>query len=98
MHGEGQDEPVRAHVYISGIVQGVFFRHNTKRKADELGVRGWVRNLRDGRVEAVFEGPRSVVEKLVDWCSIGPPGAVVESVKTEWEEYRGEFRDFRIVY
>lgn len=54
--------------------------------------------MRDGRVEAVFEGPRHAVEKIVKWCSRGPPGAVVESVKIEWEDYRGEFRDFRIVY
>ena len=93
-----QEGNVRAHVYVSGLVQGVYFRHNTKLRAEELGVKGWVKNLRDGRVEAVFEGPREAVERIIEWCRKGPPGARVEAVDVEWQEYKGEFRDFRIVY
>lgn len=87
----------RAHVYVSGIVQGVFFRSTTRDMAQNLGLKGWVRNLPDGRVEAVFEGPKHLVEKAIQWCHQGPPGAVVESVEVSWEEPKGE-RDFRILY
>jgi acylphosphatase len=93
--GEGM---VRAHVFVSGLVQGVFFRMHTKRMADSLNVTGWVRNLPDGRVEAVFEGRRKEVEKMVEWCKRGPSGAVVKDVNVTWQEYRGEFKNFRIIY
>ena len=63
----------RAHVLVSGKVQGVFYRDTTKKEADARGVRGWVRNLRDGRVEAVFEGDAAAVEEMVAWCRIGSP-------------------------
>jgi acylphosphatase len=63
----------RAHVHVSGKVQGVFYRDTTKKEADKRGVRGWVRNLRDGRVEAVFEGDAPAVEEMVGWCRIGSP-------------------------
>ena len=63
----------RAHVFVSGKVQGVFYRDTTKKEADKRGVSGWVRNLRDGRVEAVFEGPRDKVDEMVAWCRIGSP-------------------------
>lgn len=86
----------RAHVYVSGLVQGVFFRHETRRLAQALGVGGWVRNLPDGRVEAVFEGEKVLVEKMIDFCRRGPPGARVTGVRVEWEEYRGEFKGFTI--
>ncbi|MEM2989270.1 MAG: acylphosphatase [Candidatus Bathyarchaeia archaeon] len=88
---------VRAHVFVSGLVQGVFFRHETARRAIRLGVRGWVRNLPDGRVEAIFEGERESVEKLVEFCRHGPPGAIVEDLEVRWEDYRGEFKDFRVI-
>ncbi len=74
----------RAHVYVSGRVQGVFFRQNTKRQAQSQGVKGWVRNLDDGRVEAVFEGEESAVKALVDFCSKGPIGAMVNIVTVFW--------------
>lgn len=64
---------VRAHVFVSGKVQGVFYRDTTKKEADKRGVRGWVRNLRDGRVEAVFEGDAARVADIVAWCRIGSP-------------------------
>ncbi|MDI6820148.1 MAG: acylphosphatase [Candidatus Hodarchaeaceae archaeon] len=89
---------VRAHVYVSGRVQGVFFRYETRDRADGLGVKGWVRNLPDGRVEAVFEGEREMVERMIDFCRRGPVGAKVAGVEVSWESYRGEFQSFDIRY
>lgn len=91
-------EMVRAHILISGRVQGVFFRSTMKEVADELGLKGWVRNLPDGRVEAVVEGPKDKVEELIRWCRRGPPLARVKEVAVRWQEYKGEFKDFRIRY
>jgi acylphosphatase len=88
----------RAHVYVSGGVQGVFFRAETAEFVNRLGVCGWVRNLSDGRVEAVFEGDREDIEKAVDFCRKGPPGAHVLSLDVEWEDWKGEFPDFKIRY
>ena len=64
---------MRAHVFVSGKVQGVFYRDTTKKEAEKRGLRGWVRNLRDGRVEAVFEGDAALVDEMVAWCKIGSP-------------------------
>ena len=89
---------IRAHVFISGRVQGVFFRAYTKDNADKLGVKGFVRNLRDGRVEAVFEGDEEAVKKMIAWCHHGPPAARVEKVDVKFEEYKGEFDSFEIRY
>ena len=89
---------VRAHVYVSGRVQGVFFRYETRREAKKHGVKGWVKNLPDGRVEAVFEGEKEDVEKLIDFCRKGPPLAKVDKVEVFWEEYKGEFKSFNIVF
>ncbi len=91
-------EMVRAHIFVRGFVQGVGFRWSMQRVARELGVTGWVRNLSDGRVEAVVEGPRDRVERLIAWARRGPRGAWVEGVDVQWEEYRGEFSDFTIRY
>ena len=88
----------RARVRVYGIVQGVFFRANTKRVAEKLGLKGYVMNLPDGSVEAVFEGEKEAIEKAIEWCKRGPPLAVVERVEVQWEEYKGEFKDFRIRY
>lgn len=88
----------RAHVYISGRVQGVFFRSSTEDKALELGMKGWVRNLLDGRVEAIFEGEKEKVEEMLKWCHKGPPYARVTNVEVEWEEYKGEFSSFGVAY
>ena len=79
-------ERVRAHVFISGQVQGVNFRATMRDQARRVGVEGWVRNLRDGRVEAIFEGSRAAVQRLVSWCYSGPPSAHVEQVEVEWQE------------
>jgi acylphosphatase len=86
----------RVHVYISGRVQGVFFRAETQRTAKSFNLTGWVRNVVDGRVEAVFEGDEANVGKMIAWCHIGPPAARVEEVLTGEEPYTGEFRDFNI--
>lgn len=80
----------RAHVSISGQVQGVFFRQEAKDRARTRGVSGWVRNLPDGRVEAVFEGSRESIESVIDWCRRGPSLAEVDSIDIEWEEPLGE--------
>ncbi|HHT9125813.1 MAG TPA: acylphosphatase [Candidatus Brocadiia bacterium] len=89
---------VRAHVYVEGMVQGVFFRAGTVDKARSLNIVGWVRNCQDGSVEAVFEGKKDVVEKIVNWCRVGPSGAIVRNVDVNWEEPTGEFKTFSIKY
>jgi len=86
----------RVHLYISGRVQGVNFRYYTRQQALYLGVRGWVRNLMDGRVEAIIEGNESSVEKMLEWCHHGPRGAWVNNVDVRWEEPTGEFTGFEI--
>jgi len=85
---------IRAHILIKGRVQGVGFRANTRRKAYQLGIKGWVRNLRDGRVEAVAEGKKEAINELIRWCHRGPSMARVTDVKVEKTEATGEFRDF----
>ena len=89
---------VRVQVYISGMVQGVFFRASMRNKARDLGIYGFVRNLRDGRVHAILEGEESSVLNLLEWCNIGPPGAEVEDVKVMYEDYKSEYMTFSIVY
>jgi len=86
----------RVHVYVSGVVQGVFFRHHTLETAMELGVNGWVRNLPDGRVEAVFEGEASSVDMMIAFCRRGPSGAHVTDLKLREESYKGEFKGFSV--
>lgn len=87
---------IRVSVVVHGLVQGVSFRHYTFRRALELGVTGWVRNLPDGSVEGLFEGEASAVNALVDWCHHGPPSAQVDRVDLREEVYIGEFDDFSI--
>ena len=86
---------VRAHVYVTGYVQGVFFRHSAAQRASAAGLSGWVKNLPDGRVEAVIEGERNAVERIVEWCKQGPPHATVEAVEVEWEAVSGDFSGFQ---
>jgi acylphosphatase len=83
-------ERTRAHVYVSGKVQGVYFRATTRDTAREHGVDGWVRNLDDGRVEAVFEGSEEDVERLVEFCHEGSPAARVDDVEVNYEQPQGE--------
>ena len=85
-----------AHVYVSGIVQGVFFRSNTRRQALIRGLNGWVRNLPDGRVEAVFEGEEEAVKNMVEWCRGGPPYAAVDDMEVHWEPYREKYEQFEV--
>jgi acylphosphatase len=89
---------VRAHVLISGRVQGVFFRDYTQRAAEERRILGWVRNTRDGRVEAVFEGEKDKLEDMIRWCHQGSPMSRVTGVNVDWQEFVGEFRDFSVKY
>jgi len=88
----------RAHVVVSGKVQGVYFRSETRDQALALGVTGWIRNRTDGTVEGVFEGDREMVEKLVRWCWQGPPAAEVSNVQVEWQDYTGECSGFKIAF
>ena len=92
------EDKARAHAVISGRVQGVFFRLETKHAADGFGVFGWVRNKRDGTVEAMFEGSEKSVESILEWCKRGPPIAKVTNVDVKWEDYKGEFNSFEITY
>jgi acylphosphatase len=88
----------RAHVVINGRVQGVCFRMETRQAASERGVNGWVRNLRDGTVEAVFEGDEEAVKSMLKWCEGGPPLARVLKVSLNWEPFTGEYGRFDITY
>jgi acylphosphatase len=96
--GREQTLLVRAHVVVGGRVQGVFFRTETQEEAHRRNVTGWVRNLPDGRVEAVFEGEKAQVDALVEYCRRGPPGSRVTKVDVTWEDYTGEFKSFSIRY
>jgi len=89
---------VRAHVLVSGRVQGVFFRSETQDEAIRHGVMGWVRNLPDGKVEAVFEGEKENVEEVIEFCRRGPLGARVTKVDVQWQGFTGEFKNFKIMY
>ena len=86
----------RVHVFVSGRVQGVFFRVETRHEARKRNITGWVKNTFDGKVEAIFEGPTEEVEALVEFCRKGPPGARVAGVDVQWQEYIGEFTGFNI--
>jgi acylphosphatase len=87
---------LRAHVLIDGRVQGVNFRAAAREQARIIGVEGWVRNLDDGRVEAVFEGPEAAVKLMISWCYTGPRPAHVDRIDVEWEQPTGQERGFRI--
>jgi len=93
----GKPEIVRAHVWVSGRVQGVNFRAYAQDEAAFRAVAGWIRNASDGRVEAVFEGPRQSVEAMVRWCHRGSPASRVTGVEVTWEAPRGE-RGFSVRY
>jgi len=87
---------IRVHIHVSGRVQGVFYRSNTRRRALGLGLTGWVRNIPDGRVEAVVEGEEEQIEKLIDWCRRGPPSAAVTGLEFRREPPTGEFDTFSV--
>jgi acylphosphatase len=89
----------RLHISVSGDVQGVFFRAGAQEEASRIGgITGWVRNTPEGGVEIVAEGERPALQSLLEWCSHGPAGAVVEKIEHEWLDYTGEFGDFKIKY
>ena len=92
------ENKVRAHVIISGRVQGVCFRMETQRAAKRIGVSGWVKNRFDGTVEAVFEGDKKQVDQIIKWSRKGPSLSVVSNLEIDWESFSGEFRDFDITY
>ena len=87
----------RAQVLVSGEVQGVFFRHSTKREAERLSLVGWVRNNDDGSVEALAQGPKNKLEEFVAWCKKGPPAAEIERVEVVWGSGSGHFDNFNII-
>jgi len=89
---------VRAHVLVSGRVQGVYYRSYAVDEARMLGITGWVRNIRGNRVEAVLEGDSESVEKMIAWCWEGSPSSRVSDVEVTWEEPTGEFSDFSVAY
>jgi acylphosphatase len=86
----------RAHVIVTGKVQGVFYRAETASRAKQFNITGWIRNLPDGRVEAIFEGEENNVQKIIDFCRKGPPNAYVTDVDVRWDEWKGEFEGFLI--
>ncbi len=86
----------QAHIFIEGRVQGVGFRHFTKTNARERGLNGWVKNRSDGRVEAVFEGPKEQVMEMVEQCQQGPGSAHVENIDLKWEEADKKLNSFKV--
>jgi acylphosphatase len=88
----------RLHIRVYGRVQGVYYRYTAQQRAAELGLTGWVRNLPDGSVELLCEGPKADLNALAEWCRTGPRGARVEHTDFSWEEPKGDFRDFAIRY
>ncbi|ETR67053.1 MAG: acylphosphatase [Candidatus Magnetoglobus multicellularis str. Araruama] len=91
-------QKVRCHVRISGKVQGVGYRMETRRTAEKLGVKGWVKNRSDGTVEAVFEGSQDAVDQLIEWCYSGPPNANVTDIAKNWDEPIDNCQSFNSVY
>ncbi len=88
----------RAHVIVEGRVQGVFFRDFTRRQAQRFGIKGWVRNLLDGKVEIMAEGEEENMKEFLKEVKKGPPLAVVENLDIDWMDFKGEFQDFRITF
>ena len=91
-------QKVRVRIFVSGLVQGVFFRSETKNKVEELGLFGWVGNLADSRVEILAEGEKDRLKKLVVWAKKGPDSAKIDGLEIDWQEYQGEFKNFEIRY
>lgn len=89
---------LRVRLFIKGKVQGVFFRQALKVRAKKNNVKGWVRNLKDGRVEALFEGEDTHVSTLIEWCHAGSANARVEDIEIKNEKYKGEFSKFEVLY
>lgn len=90
-------QAVRAHIIVTGLVQGVYYRVTMKQEARTLGINGWVKNRPDKSVEAVIEGDKERVDQLINWCRQGPPDSQVSAVQVEWGNFIGEYQAFRIV-
>ena len=88
----------RIRIFVTGRVQGVFFRQTLKAKAKQNDVYGWVKNLNDGRVEAILEGDADNVTRLIEWAHGGPANAIVEDVEIQNEKFTGEFSKFDVTY
>ncbi len=88
----------KAHLYISGRVQGVFYRAFAKEVANSSGLKGWVKNLPNGDVEAIFEGDKKVIEDAINTCKKGPVSSHVTNIDVIWEENLEGFTDFKILY
>ncbi len=88
----------RVHLIIHGYVQGVFYRASTCETARRLGLKGWVKNLPDGNVEALFEGDTVKLNEMIQWCRSGPAGAHVTDVAEKWQDFKGEFTEFSIAH
>jgi acylphosphatase len=98
VYNEGM-KTMRAHIHVSGLVQGVFFRATTVETAHRIGaIGGWAKNLPDGRVEVVAEGPEENVDALIRWLRRGPPSAKVTAMEVADETPTGEFSDFTVAY
>ena len=95
---DDHDKKIRAHLFISGKVQGVYFRQNTRIVSSRHGVTGCVRNLKDGRVEVILEGNETDVGEVIEWCQVGPAKATVDDVDIKYEKYTGEFQEFKVNY
>ena len=91
-------EEAKAHLFIDGRVQGVFYRAFTREVAHILRLNGWVKNLMDGRVEAVMEGEKTIIQQAIQKCYAGPPGAKVSNIDVQWERFTGEENGFHIRY
>ena len=87
----------KIHLLISGNVQGVFYRANTKKKAEEFGLTGWVKNTLDNEVEILAEGEEENLKRLIKWCCNGSENAIVEGIKIEWGDCENKFDKFEIV-
>lgn len=88
---------IQAHVFVFGFVQGVGFRHFVRSKANELSLNGWVRNLPDRGVEAIFQGSKSSIEEMIKLCKKGPFLSEVEDIQVKWESVVDKFEDFMIL-
>lgn len=88
---------IRAHIIVEGNVQKVFYRLKTRDEAIELGLTGWIKNQKDGTVEAVFEGPENLVKEIILWCKSGPKLAQVKNLKVTYEKATNDFKDFTIL-
>jgi acylphosphatase len=86
------------HIHVHGLVQGVFFRSNTQKTASALGLTGWVRNLKNGDVEILAQGPKEKLDALLKWCKQGPEHARVDELDINWEKVTDAYTAFRITH